>query len=574
MRRPDPFRRAADLYDPPPIETADVGETPGVMAKRLDSATVQTPALGVVDHLLLEARGGLRTMFERRERFRSLMEAGVEEQAATERAEAEIPQHGHDRFILSMPPQEGKTERVSRRGTVWQLAQFPGLHVGIVSYDAANAERISRLVKQDVTTYQGQDGLPDLGLRLARDQRAMSRWSLDAPHGGDVYAIGIGGGLTGRPVDLLIIDDPVKDLRAADSLLLSKQAWEWWSTVARPRLAPWGVVIVVSTRWHEADLPGRMLKQQEEDEKTGEQHYDRWRIVNIPAKADHHPERGEADLLGRSPGEYMVSARGRSRAQWEATEAATPARFWQALYQGRPTAEVGDIWQRPWWHRYDTALVVSQPDGTYQIPGAEVVIQSWDFAFRDTDSSDYVAGGVWAKFGADAYLVYEVWKRLDFPATLDAVRRVSRLFPQAHKKVIEAKANGDAVIATLKHELAGIVPAEPTQSKAARATAVSVFIRAGNVHLPTPAVATLHPDITWDVESFLVEATAFDKGPHDDQVDQASQALQELFIGNRIGAAKIEAGAGVATRIPTRVGQATRGPQFGNRQRALAGRRI
>ena len=120
-----------------------------------------------------------------------------------------------------------------------------------------------------------------------------------------MFAIGIGGGLAGRPLDYLVIDDPIKDIRNADSILLSSQAWEWWQTVARPRLAPWAPVVQVSTRWHEADLAGRMNAKQQEDESAGLEHFDRWRIVNIPAQAED-----EDDILGRAPGEFMVSREG------------------------------------------------------------------------------------------------------------------------------------------------------------------------------------------------------------------------------------------------------------------------
>lgn len=131
------------------------------------------------------------------------------------------------------------------------------------------------------------------------------------------------------------------------------------------------------------------------------------------------------------------------------------------------------------------------------------VTESWDCAFRDTKSSDYVVGQVWAKCGADSFLVYQVWARLSFTNTIEAIRRVTRLFPQSRRKIIEAKANGDAIIDSLRHEIAGIIKAEPTQSKVARATAVSPFIRAGNVHLPTTRVATAEREITFDVEALI-----------------------------------------------------------------------
>jgi predicted phage terminase large subunit-like protein len=235
----------------------------------------------------------------------------------------------------------------------------------------------------------------------------------------------------------------------------------------------------------------------------------------------------------------MVSARGRTVAQWEATKAATAPRFWTALFQGKPSPDVGDIWLREWWRRYDTVLWTQAADGSYRLDGYDVT-QSWDCAFRETKSSDFVVGQVWAKKGADSFLVYQVWARLSFTNTIEAIRRVTRLFPQSRRKIIEAKANGDAVIDSLQHEIAGIIKAEPTQSKVARATAVSPFIRAGNVHLPTTRVATTEREIAFDVEAFIQQATSFPNAANDDAVDAASQYLNEAYL----------AGGGVTIIVP------------------------
>lgn len=553
---PNPFALALDDWN---VETGpEEYPTAGALARRLDRLTVQTPALRVVDSELGQVADAVRSMLRRREVFANLVgsedDAEAEEiQEAIVAAEEAVPAEGNDRLILSMPPQEGKTERVGRRGVTWFLKQFPELRIGIVSYDGDHAARISGMSREDIELFNGEDGTINLGLKLARNQRAVSRWNLI--EGGGVYAIGIGGGLTGRPLDLLLIDDPVKDIRNADSILLSGQAWNWWQTVARPRLAPWAPVILVQTRWHEADLAGRMISKQVEDEGAGLEHYDRWKVVNIPAQADHHPEKGEVDVLGRKPGEFMVSARGRTEAQWEATKNATSARFWSALYQGRPTPDVGEIWLRAWWRRYSEPLWSAQPDGTYQIPDVDRVVQSWDMSFKDKKSSDYVVGQVWAKRGASSYLVYQIHRRLSFTATLDAMRRVSFLFPQAHKKIVEDKANGTAVIDSLKKELPGIVESEPTTSKVARADAVSPFIRAGNVLLPTVAVASMERELAWDVEGFIAEATSFPNIKHDDQVDSTSQYLAETYLGPG-GKAEMSLPTG---RTPDRINPAARG---------------
>ena len=511
---------AAEEFDPVQRPRDDY-PTPGALAQRLDPMTVQTPALEIIDAHLVQVRDAIGVMYERRHRFAELVRRGVDEEEAIERTVSEIPSAGIDRLLISFAPQQGKSARVTRYGILWLLRQFPMLRIGLVSYDGANASQFSYQIRADIELFSVSDTI-DLGLRLAKDQKAMGRWLLTT--GGGVYAIGVGGGLTGRPLDLLILDDPLKDVQAADSVLRSAQQWEWWQTVARPRLAPWAPVEAVMTRWHEADLFGRMIAKQKEDESAGLAHYDKWTVVNIPAQAED-----EDDILGRQPGEFMVSARGRTVAQWEATKAATAPRFWTALFQGKPSPDVGDIWLREWWRRYDTVLWTQAADGSYRLDGYDVT-QSWDCAFRETKSSDFVVGQVWAKKGADSFLVYQVWARLSFTNTIEAIRRVTRLFPQSRRKIIEAKANGDAVIDSLQHEIAGIIKAEPTQSKVARATAVSPFIRAGNVHLPTTRVATTEREIAFDVEAFIQQATSFPNGANDDAVDACSQYLNEAYL--------------------------------------------
>ena len=539
--------------------------TPGALAQRLDPATVQTPALELIDTELVRIRDAIAVMYARRARFRALLAEGVPLEIATEQAAAEIPSAGNNRLIVSLGPQEGKSSRMTRYGSLWLLKQFPTLRIGIVSYDGDVASTFSYQIRSDIDLFNGTAENLDIGMRLAKDQKAMSRWTLST--GGGVYAIGIGGGLAGRPLDLLIIDDPVKDERAAESLLMSAQAWEWWQTVARPRLAPWAPVVEVSTRWHEADLAGRMMMQQAEDVAAGAEHYDAWTVINIPAQADHKPENGETDILGREPGEFMASARGRTLAQWETTKTNTAPRYWSALFQGRPTPDVGDIWLKHWWREYDQPMWTQMEDGTYRVPGYDVS-QSWDCAFRDTKSSDYVVGQVWAKKGADSYLIYQVWARLSFTDTVLAIRRVTRLFPQGRRKIIEAKANGDAVIDSLKHEIPGIIPANPYQSKVARATAASPYIRAGNIHLPSKQVAHMHPEIAFDVEAFIIEATAFPNAAHDDQVDATSQYLYEAYLIG--GEASFLSPTGGLPRKPQSSKPIERGDTLSPMQRRLA----
>lgn len=485
------FEFLARHYEPKPVAGA-AWHTPGELASALDTSNVQTPALDLIDSALVDVANG-----------------------------------NCNRLIISMPPQEGKSSRTTRFWVLWMLQKNHDLRVGIVSYADRIAEQFSYQIRNDITTFDGTEGLTDLGLRLRRDSKAASRWYLAHPACGGIYAIGIGGSLTGRPVDLLVIDDPVKDYRAADSTLLSELAWQWWMSVARPRLAPNAPVVVILTRWHENDLAGRLLAKQAEDEASSAEHYDRWRVLNIPAQADFDPAKGQTDPLGRKPGEFMLSARGRTQPQWEATKQATSPRVWSAIYQGRPSPDTGDVWKRSWWQRYDTYLWRQHPTipGAYMID-ADEVIQSWDMTFKDTKGSDFVVGQVWARRGANVYLIDQVHKRLSFTDTLIAFQAMCTRWPQSTAKLVEDKANGTAVIDQLRSRVPGIVPINPTESKYARANAVAPFVEAGNVWLPTQDVALGG----WDPESLIEETAAFPNAAHDDQVDATSQALARMLL--------------------------------------------
>lgn len=459
---------AARSFETRPSEYA----TPGDLAQALDPRIRQTPALELIDqHLvdLLDTRDG--------------------------------------RLTLSMPPQEGKSQRVSRWFPLWALLQNPGLRIAIVSYELNVARRWGRAIRDEIVQS------PELGLRVREDLSAQHEWQLQG-HDGGVYAAGIGGALTGRPVDLLIIDDPIKDREQADSEVYRKRAWEWWTDVGSTRLAPGAPVVVVATRWHDEDLTGQLL-----DAEDGRL----WTELNIPAQADHRPEKGEMDPLGREPGEFMLSARGRTRRQWEAIKVRSGSRTWAALYQGKPSPDEGDILKREWWRYYEQPLWVERADGTRIVTGFDDVLISWDLAFKDTKASDYVVGQVWGRRGADAYLLDQVRGRMDFPATCRAVKALAAKWQQALLKIVEDKANGPAVIAQLGRTVAGIVPEDPQGSKTARASAVAPLAEAGNVYLPDVSIAP------W-VDDLVEECAGFPNGKNDDQVDALSQALNRLIV--------------------------------------------
>lgn len=403
-----------------------------------------------------------------------------------------------------MPPQEGKSERVSRRFPAWLLTRNPDTRIAIVSYELGVARRWGRVIRNDLGAN------PGLGLTVRRDTSAAHEWQLDGALGG-VYSVGIGGALTGRPVDILIIDDPLKGRKEADSPTFRQACWDFWTDTARTRFSPETAVVVVQTRWHEDDLSGRLLASP----SAGD-----WRYINIPAQAE-----SQDDPLGRQPGEYLTSARGRTSKDWEDTRRDVGTATWASLYQGHPAPAEGGLFKRSNWRFAPAPRWFRREDGSHWVNGADEIIQSWDMTFKDTKGSDFVVGQVWARIGAEAHLLDQVRDRLDFPATCRALQALSAKWPQANAKLVEDKANGPAVIAQLRTTVPGLIAINPEGSKYARASAVSPFQEAGNVILPDPTTAP------W-VDEYIVEHSSFPNGAHDDQVDGTSQALNRLLIAS------------------------------------------
>jgi predicted phage terminase large subunit-like protein len=449
--------------------------TPGDLAKHINPKTVQTPALDLIDAELVR-----------------------------------LLDEPDGRLVTSLAPQEGKSTRGAGDFPTWVLTQNPDARIVVASYGQSLANRNGRAIRNRITAN------PDLGLRIAPDNGAAHEWTL-AGHEGGVLSVGIGAGLTGRPADLLVIDDPIRDRKDADSQLYRERAWDWWTDVASTRLAPGAPVLLILTRWHMDDLAGRLLANEP----------DLWRVINIPAQADHDPAKGETDPLDREPGEFMVSARGRTREQWERRKAtaitSTGSRTWGALYQGRPAPAEGGMFKRDSWAQYDEPLWLTRDDGSNIVTHYDELLMSWDMAFKDTATSDYVVGQVWMRRGADAYLLDQVHDRMDFVTTCQKFRELAARWPQATLKLVEDKANGTAVINALRRIVPGIVPEEPHGSKEARAAAVSPLVEAGNVWLPAPEIAP------W-VGLLIDEAAAFPTGANDDQCDALSQALNRLVL--------------------------------------------
>lgn len=296
----------------------------------------------------------------------------------------------------------------------------------------------------------------------------------------------------------LIIDDPLKDRAEADSATIRQKVWDWYTSTLYTRLAPGGGIILIQTRWHTDDLAGRLL----EAAANGEG--DQWRVVNFPAIAETdepHRKRGEALHPERYPLEQLLKIK-----------AAIGTRDWEALYQQHPTPDGGTIFKKEWLKFWLPKDLPSSFQG---------IVLSWDMTFKEGDSNDFVVGQAWGRKGGDFFLLDQVRGRWGFTETMEQFKALAARYPQAGRKLVEDKANGPAVIDSLKHHISGIVPVEPDGSKVARAHAVTALFEAGNVYIPDPSL------FPW-VREYITELTQFPSVAHDDQVDSTTQALRHF----------------------------------------------
>lgn len=445
--------------------------TPGAYAKAMDPKLVQTRVLDLIDEALVKL--------------------------------ADTPD---GRLAISIAPQEGKSQRCSRRFPAWLLARNPELRIGIISYEHSVARRWGRAIRDDIRTHEEQ-----FDLRIRDDVSAQDEWQLEN-HEGGVVSVGIGGAINGRPVDVLIIDDPFKSGKEAASPTTRENVWQFWQDVGMPRLAPGGIVLIVMTRWHEDDLVGRLINppEEEEDIQDGFKPHD-WVELNIKARCED-----EDDPLGREIGEYFESARGRTVEQWMAREAATEPKTWEALYQGNPSVREGELFKTAnWKHLRPGELPPVGPDSDF--------FQSWDLTFKGKPTSDYVVGGFWVATGANMYLLDVVRRRMGAGQTIQAIQDMKKKWPMTRAILIEDKANGSAVMDLLADKIPGLIPVQPLGDKYARANAAEPFHRAGNLWLPN------EKDHAW-VKRYIKELAAFPNDKYDDQVDMTSQAVVYRMI--------------------------------------------
>lgn len=393
-------------------------------------------------------------------------------------------------LVLEAPPQHGKSDMVSRYLPAFVFGHFPHLRIAGLSYAKDLASDMNRDVQAIMSTPQYAALFPRSSLAGFSGTANSDKFAV--PNGSGSYiGQGVGGPLTGKRVDIGIIDDPIKNSKEALSPTVKESIWKWYGSTFLTRLSRNSGQIIMATRWATDDLSGRVLAANPKA-----------RRLSFPAINEH----GEALVPDLHPIEKLIE-----------TKAALGDYFWSAMYQGSPKTLGGAVFKD---HGVRYYLPKDLPTKF------DKVIQSWDMTFKDTDGSDYVAGQVWAKAGANTYLLHEVRERMGFTASKQAVKDMSARYPEARRKLIEDKANGPAILDSLKSEVSGMVPIEPDGSKLARAHACTAEWEAGNVWLP-------HPDIAPWVKDFVEEVTTFPAAAHDDRVDAMTQALRDLYSKRR-----------------------------------------
>lgn len=401
------------------------------------------------------------------------------------------------RLIINMPPRHTKSEFASYLLPAWFLGKYPGKKVIQASHTAELAVGFGRKVRNLVDSDVYHEIFPELSLQS--DSKAAGRWNTSK--GGDYFAIGVGGAVTGKGADVLIIDDPHSEQEAAMAASnpeVYDKVIEWYTSGPRQRLQPGGAIVIVMTRWSQRDLTGQVLKSAAQ--RSGED----WEVIEFPA------------IL---PSGNPLWPQFWSLEELEALRNELPNAKWQAQYQQNPVGNESAIVKRDWWQIWEE----DRP------PACEYILQTWDTAFEKNNRADYSAGTTWGVFkndedhgNANLILLNTYKKRVEYPdLKRDVLKEYNMYEPDG--VLIEKKASGAPLIYDLR--AMGIPVQEFTpgkgQDKVARLNAVSDIIASGKVWVPNTRWA----------EELVDEIAEFPSGEHDDLVDATTLALMRFRQG-------------------------------------------
>jgi predicted phage terminase large subunit-like protein len=422
------------------------------------------------------------------------------------------------RLLVTMPPRHGKSWTCSKHFPAGYLANFPDHRVVLASYEARFAARWGGQVRDLVKRNSDL-----LGISVSESSKAKNEWDL-VDHEGGMQTAGIGGPITGKGANLLIIDDPVKNHEEAESEEYQQRNWDWYLSVAHSRLEPdadglEGVVLLILTRWHDADLGGKVLAE----------HGDQWEVLNLPAMAE------DDDELGRERGAPLCPERFDLEALEKIRTTSGP-RVWSALYQQRPTPEGGGRFQKDRFRYWDTVM----GDGPYYRCtgplGDELIAKKdcWRFTTVDTAAttkkrSDFTVISVWdvappkvneqgQERPALLFLVHRERRRIESVDHLAFLTEVNAAWnPLWHG--VESATYGLQLIQTAIRKGLRIRELEADRDKWARSEIASILLNNGRVFFPKGA--------PW-LDEWEDELLSFPYGTHDDQVDTFSYAADEV----------------------------------------------
>lgn len=438
-----------------------------------------------------------------------------------------------DILLLSVPPQHGKSYTVTETLPSWVLGRDPTAGVIIAGYESTFAESFSRRNRDkfnDYCTDIFKDAAPN------KSVQGVALW--ETTKGGRCRAAGLKAGITGHGAEVFIIDDPIKSKEQADSETIIAKIHDEMGPSVQSRIHPGGKLIVIQTRWVENDVIGWI-----------EENWSEWiyKVINLPAEYDTVAAQQGPCPLGRSIGDSLMGAhlgddeskipqKIANTNRWLASKKrlvinADGERTWNALYQGRPVAEQGNLYKENWWASYVRTPILRQ--------SLDYLQMSVDATFKNTEVSDYVAIELWGLKGGDVYLWKLVNKRMAFVETVQKIKEICKDFPDISELVIEDKANGSAIIDVLMYEegIPPIVAVQPKGGKYARAQATSNFVSTGKVHLPVDLTPSEEQDIENDGSKevrggrdiFIKQHTTFPYAKHDDMVDSQTQGLSRII---------------------------------------------
>jgi predicted phage terminase large subunit-like protein len=427
-------------------------------------------------------------------------------------------------LLINIPPGHMKSLIVSVFWPAWMWTWKPTWRALFASYDLTLSIRDSVKTRQLLESDWFRETFSPKW-KFATDQNVKSYF--ENSERGFRIALAVGSKATGFRADCVVVDDPLNaEDRFSDEK--RKKSIRWWDTTMSSRLSNMstGSRVVIMQRLHQEDLAGHLI------EKGGYEH------LMLPSEFE--PDRAASTSIGwKDPrtkaGELLFPAMFGAEVIAQAkTDLGTVD--YDGQHQQRPTALEGSLFKRAWWKYYDI-----EPDRFDQI------LLSVDCSFKETTSGSFVVFQVWGKIGADMYLLAQIRVRIDFPKTIAAFRWIIKHDPRIGAKLVEDKANGPAVIATLKREIPGIIAIPAEVSKEARWAAASPYVESGNCYLPSKPLAArwartlrdaareearswLHVDDVKDdwVTEFVEELAAVPTSRFDDQADAAAQAISRM----------------------------------------------